>query len=300
MQNNVWFITEAGKEWDRKLSFLTKYVRALFPMVSSSLASYIPAQSTLLLFVLLFPAQLAFSQEADSTRFINHFAGAVSVTNKGISTIPSFTLGKPAVIFDMSVGTRKLSFEPQFRFALEGKPWSFLFWWRYKLLSTDKFQVNLGAHPALNFRTEQVLLNGTSKEVIVARRYLAGELAPTYLLTKDISLGLYYLYSRGIEKDVVRNTHFLSLRSSFANIRLSEQYFMRFTPQVYYLKADMQHGFYVNPTLVLAKRNFPFSVSSTFNKTIKTSIPASRNALWNVSLIYSFNKEYIQRQPVGL
>jgi hypothetical protein len=73
----------------------------------------------------------------DSTKGIHHYGTVVSVTAKGISTIPSFTLGKPAVIFDVAMGTRKLSFESQFRFSLEGKPWSFLFWWRYKLLTTD-------------------------------------------------------------------------------------------------------------------------------------------------------------------
>jgi len=38
-----------------------------------------------------------------------------------------FTLGKPAAIFDLSVGNERLAFEPQFRFSLEGKPWSFIF-----------------------------------------------------------------------------------------------------------------------------------------------------------------------------
>ena len=75
----------------------------------------------------------------------------MTVTNNGISFIPSFNLGKPAAIFDLTMGGKKLSFEPQFRFALEGKPWSILFWWRYKLLNTDKFQIGLGAHPALSF-----------------------------------------------------------------------------------------------------------------------------------------------------
>lgn len=77
---------------------------------------------------------ISFSQKNDSTIVAGHFGGAVTITNKGISIVPNLTLGKPAVIFDLSVGKRKLSFEPSLRFALEGKPWSFLFWWRYKLV----------------------------------------------------------------------------------------------------------------------------------------------------------------------
>ena len=75
------------------------------------------------LFIILSTFTLfSFSQNADSIKVAGHFGGAVTVTSKGISTIPSFTLGKPAITFDLSMGKEKLSFEPQFRFALEGKP----------------------------------------------------------------------------------------------------------------------------------------------------------------------------------
>jgi hypothetical protein len=33
-------------------------------------------------------------------------------------------------------------------------------------------------------------------------------------------------------------------RTNFTNIRLSEQFFMRFNPQIYYLKMDKDDGFY--------------------------------------------------------
>ena len=59
--------------------------------------------------------------------------GALTVTTKGISTVPSFTLGKPAAILDISIVRGGLSFEPQFRMGLDGKPWAFLFWGRYRL-----------------------------------------------------------------------------------------------------------------------------------------------------------------------
>ena len=47
-----------------------------------------------------------------------------------------------------------------------------------------------------------------------------------------------------------------------------------------------------NSTLTLAMRNFPLSVSSLINKTIQTNIPIGNDFLWNVSLIYTFNKKY--------
>lgn len=248
-----------------------------------------------LLFVLFNTSYISFSQKNDSIKVASHFGGAVTITTKGISIIPNLTLGKPAAIFDLSMGKGKLSFEPQFRFALEGKPWSFIFWWRYKILEAEKFRINIGTHPAIAFRTVTVTTDGVPQEIIRAQQYLAGELVPTYLLTRNISIGMYYLYARGLEEDVTQNTNYLGLRCNFSDIRLSDKLYMRFIPQFYYLKMDADDGFYFNATLTLAKRNFPLSVTSLINKTIQTQIPVGESFLWNLSLIYSFNKEYVAR-----
>src|SRR5258705_6975654 len=160
----------------------------------------------LLVLVLSLLTQYSFSQKPDSTKNIFHLKGAVTITNKGISLIPTFTLGKPAAIFDLSMGKKKLFFEPQLKFSLKGKPWSFLFWWRYKLITDKKFTLTLGAHPAMNFRTEVHTVNGVANNYIVARRYLAGELVPNYLISKNVSVGLYYLYGRGLDYGTTRNS----------------------------------------------------------------------------------------------
>ncbi len=107
----------------------------------------------LFLFLSIFTLS-AFAQKGDSTLF---FRSSLSVTHNGFSFIPSFSLGKPAAILDVAVGNKRLSFEPQFRFALEGKPWSFIFIYRYKFIDRDKFQFTFGGHiPAIVFRTETV------------------------------------------------------------------------------------------------------------------------------------------------
>lgn len=250
---------------------------------------------TLLVFIFLNVTHFTFSQKTDSAKNFFHFGGAVLVTNNGISLLPTLSLGKPAAIFDLYMGKRKLSFEPEFRFSLEGKPWSFIFWWRYKLLTTDKFRIGIGAHPAVVFRTEYVIRNGDSINITAGRRYLATEVVPNYFLSKNISTGMYYLYSHGIDEGTTGNTHFLTLNSSFSNIKLSKQLYMRFTPQVYYLKLDEQDGFYFTASMTVAKRNFPLSVSAIINKTIDTHITVGKDFVWNASLVYSFNKTYVER-----
>jgi hypothetical protein len=281
--NNRWFLQS---------------VNGRLKMKSLEVLSFLSMSRVYIRFVLILAclncSYYSFSQKPDSTKVVNNFATAVTITNNGISFIPTFSLGKPAAIFDLSVG-RKLSFDPQLRFSLEGKPWSFLFWWRYKLLSTDKFLLKIGGHPALSFKTSTITVNGLTKDAITAQRYLAGELSPNYLLTKNISIGVYYLYSRGIEKDATRNTHFLTLNSNFSNIKLGKLFYTRFTPQFYYLKMDNKDGFYFTSQLTLARRNFPLSASVIMNKIIKTEITASKNFVWSASLVYSFSKKYVER-----
>lgn len=251
-------------------------------------------RKALLVWTFLMVSYFSFSQKTDSTNDIFHFRGAVTVTNKGISLVPTFTLGKPATIFDLSMGKNKLYFEPQLRFALEGKPWSFLFWWRYRLFNNEKVAITLGAHPAMNFKTQTWSENGVSKNAIVTRRYLAGELVPNYLISKNVSVGLYYLYSHCFDKGTAANTHFLTLNSNFSHIKLFHDVFFRFTPQFYYLNQDGKDGFYFTSTFTLARAKFPLSVQSIINKTIQSEVPGSENFVWNISLIYSFSKKYVE------
>ena len=247
--------------------------------------------TVLLLFLIL--SFSAFSQKADSTKVPFHFGGAATVTNNGISFIPTFSLGKPAAIFDMSAG-RKLTFEPQFRFALEGKPWSFIFWCRYKLVNTNKLWLTVGAHPAILFKTITVTTDGVSNEYIRAQRNLAAEISPNYYLSRNISVGMYYLYGYSLESFAIRNTHFLTLNANFSNIRLPKNFYMKFNPQIYYLNMDKLDGFYCSSVFTLARKNFPVSISSLINKAIETDIQ-SKDFVWNVSLIYSFSHEYLKR-----
>jgi len=237
----------------------------------------------------------AFSQNSDSTKVANYFGGGITVTNNGISLIPTFSIDKPAVLFDLTAGRGKLSFEPQFRFSLEGKPWTFFFWWRYKLVNTSKFFVRVGVHESLSYSTLSVLINGETKESIITQRYLAGELAPNYFLTKNISIGVYYLYSYGIDNANVRNTHFAMLNMNFSNIKLSDKFFLSYMPQIYYLRINKNDGFNVTSTLTLARKNFPVCFSVFGNKTIRSNVPGHKDFVWNASLIYSFNNQYVKK-----
>lgn len=249
-------------------------------------------KKTFLFCMLLHLTCYSFSQKTDSSKSFRYFSGSVSATNNGISIVPSFSLDKPAAIFMFSAGKGRLSFDPDIRFSLSGKPWSMLFWGRYKLVTGKKFNINVGSHLGLNFKTSPQLINGDTNNTTVTRRYLATELFPRYSLTKNINVGVYYLYSHGLDAGTIGNTHFITLNTNFSHIKITDQYFLKFNPQFYYLKLDAQDGYFFTSTLTAAKKNFPVAVSSTINKKINSNIAGSKNILWNVSLVYSFSNKY--------
>ncbi|WP_435354661.1 hypothetical protein [Emticicia sp. SJ17W-69] len=244
-----------------------------------------------LLICILFSFNNAFSQTTDSTQTQSFLRGQITATNNGVSLIPSFSLGKPAVLFDLNIGKGRLSFDPMIRFGMNGKPWTFVFWWRYKLIQQKKFTLSLGAHPSVVFRDISVVENGIQRNFLAAQRYFAWEVSPTYLINKNTSLSLYYLGSKGLTKDIVQNTTFLAARAAINNIKITKVLSFSAIPQVYYLKMDNKDGIYANMTLNLYKKNFPVSLNAIASKAIKTEI-VGKDFLWSIGLVYNINNKY--------
>lgn len=237
----------------------------------------------------------AHSQETGNTKYPLELSGRVTATSNGLSFIPVFSLGKPAAIFNFSIGKSRLKFEPELRFSMDGKPWSFLLWWRHKLINRGKYQLTLGAHPGFAFKKINYMANGVAKEDLICHRYLAGELAPTYRLSKNLIVGVYYLYSRGLDKGAVRNTHFITLNSSISTIKLNQLFYLRVNPQFYFLKMNQQDGLYCSAYLSLENRKVPISISSLVNKAIHTRITGSKSLVWNINLAYTFRKQLYEK-----
>lgn len=235
------------------------------------------------------------SAQEENRKFLDDFNGVASVTNNGISLIPSFSLGDPALLFDLKFTKGRFSFEPDMRFALEGKPWTMIFWFRYKAIQKEKFSLRVGAHPALNFRTVSVIRDGQTEELLESRRYLAAEIAPSYSLGKNTGVGLYYLHGRGFDEGV-KSSHFFTLNSYFNNLFITDKLYFNISPQAYYLRLDKDEGYYAVGFITLGKKDFPLTVSAILNKAIKTEIDPEDDFLWNISLDYRFGSTNKKRK----
>jgi hypothetical protein len=251
-------------------------------------------KAIILLVYVLFISTGVFAQD-NSGKGPSYFRGNISITNNGLSLIPAFSLGRPAAIFELSMGGERLSFDPELRFALDGKPWSFIFWWRYKIVKSDKFNLHVGAHPAFIFSTEMVPdANGQMVEKTEVQRFFAAEISPTYTISPKTKLSFLYLAGRSLGKVPYALNQFVALGPSFTDIHLSEKIFFNARPNVFYLKMNEKDGYFASSSLVIGRKNFPISLGGIVSKKIVSEIEVD-DWIWNVSLIYSFNNEFVKR-----
>ncbi len=251
----------------------------------------------LLLSLLITLTHVAFPQD-DTTKKVYHFNGNVSITNNGFSFIPTFSLGEPATIVDLSLGGKRFSFEPQFRFELKGlKPWSFIAIWRYNLIQSEKTKLRLGVHfPAFSYLRQMIEINGVMTKQIYTQRWLTPELIFSTKLTEQINVGTYYIHGFGLESEgQVDNTDFISLRMEF-NIPIVKKWYVQWNPQVYYLRMDDLGGFYAAQSITIGHKKIPVSISTMMNKSLEeeNEIPA-KDFDWNISLIYTFKSEFSKK-----
>lgn len=253
-------------------------------------------------FLLLFLATLftpfCFSQETEKKETPVFIAGKVNLTTKGISNIPNMSLGKPALMLDFSAGKGRWSFDPQFHFDIDTyKPWVFTIWGRYQIIQDKKFRMNVGLHPAFTFDKIQITENGESKSILRSNRYLAGEYSATYNITNNISIGPYYVYTHALEKDLIRDTHYIALMAGFHNISLYKDYYINIDPQLYYVRMDSDGGFFAAAGLTLAKKKFPFQLSVFANQKLKKNNPViGDDFMWSLSLSYSFYQQLFTKK----
>ena len=232
-----------------------------------------------------------FAQEVQPTTPTGQFGGIITATNNGVSIIPSFTLGRPALLVDLSLSGERFSFDPMLRFGMDGKPWSFVFWGRYKAIKDKRFTLSLGGHPAFIFQERMVKVNGKEEKMLVSQRFLAMEVAPTYKISKRLSMGLYYLRGHGFNPIPPDNSNFIALNTIISGLPLGGGFNMRVNPQLFYLKVDDNSGTYVTSNFTVSKPGFPIGFQGLFNQKIKSSIPGD-DFIWNVGLLYIFSTPY--------
>ena len=222
----------------------------------------------------------------DSIQPVTIFSGNIGYTNNGFSIVPTFSFNSAAITSQMSWKKNDFSIEPDIRLAPDGKKGSLLLWFRYALVHKGNFSLRAGVHPAVNWYPKNITENGNSIEIYQLRRFLAWELAPNFKVNQHVNTGVYYLQGNGMQKDGAQTTHFVNLYLGVSNLALSNQLRLSLTPAVYYLYLDKKEGTYFTATGAISHKKSPFSIQSTINKVLQTSIVGGKDFQWNIALMY--------------
>ena len=259
------------------------------------LATYLPSTKKLVILpelLLFFTLTLLLAMQVQAQESgSKQIGGVITATNNGVSIIPSFTLGRPALLFDLSLSGERFSFDPMLRFGMDGKPWSFVFWGRYKAIKDKPFTLTLGAHPAFIFAERIVKVNGQEKTMFVSQRFLAMEVAPMYKFSNRLSMGLYYLRGHGFNPIPPDNSNFIALNTVISGVPVGGGFNMRINPQLFFLKVDDDSGTYATSNFTVTKPGFPIGFQGLVNQKIKSTI-AGDDFIWNVGIMYLFSNTY--------
>lgn len=220
------------------------------------------------------------------------YSGSIGVTTNGFSIIPSFSLNSPAIVSVLTWRKNKFSISPDIRLTPGLSKGGMLLWFRYFPVQRKHFVLRVGTHPALNFQFRDIVTNGKSSTITQMRRFLAWEVSPTFTLSNNWTVGVYYLQGNGLQLDGPRTTHFVTLNTSLSKIRISPLLRFSLIGAVYYLNLDGYEGQYLTATAILSNLKFPVSLESSINQTFKANLPGNRQFMWNVTLNYNFRKVY--------
>jgi hypothetical protein len=250
-------------------------------------------QTSFVFLLLSFVPITGFSQQPDTLPTKTTFSGTVGITNNGFAIIPTFSLNSPAVIMNYYVRRKRFSFDPDIRLVPDASKGGMLFWFRYYAIERSKFSLRLGVHPAFSYIRRTVTDNGTQTQITEMLRFAAGEIVPNYQITPNWSIGAVYLHGEGLQKHGPQRTDVLFLNTNIGNIPLGKALELRFIPMVYFLNTDHYIGNYFSATGIISHKKSPFSLQATVNQTFTSDIPGNQDFMWNVTLNYSFSKQFV-------
>jgi hypothetical protein len=251
---------------------------------------FFPRKKSIFLFCLLVVASIGYAQEKkDTTHTAFQFSGNLTFTTNGISPIPAFSLGKPAVLVNLSLKNKKFSYNPEMAFSIQGVPWFFNNFFRYKLIEKPKFEFRTGVNWAISYSYPIVNQKCVERTIARGERFLWLELMPRYTFSKKIAISSITFSGYNFEPGSVKRINYLSIIGNFTRLPISKNFYCNIFPQFFYLNLDgTTDGFFVSGMMGIGHTKLPLVVSTQINSTLTTNISPDPGFKWNVSLSYSF------------
>ena len=241
-------------------------------------------KSIIALLLVFVTADFQVFSQPDSTKTRLKASANVSLNSNGISSIPSFSLDKPAIVSTIVLGKGRFSYEPVLAYSLDLKPWYIDNWLNYRFIDRKKFAFTVGFN-ASSFVGKDTTKN--DKIIMKAERYFALAFTALFRITTNTSLTAAYWNDNGMDGGV--SGHFFSLIGDRSNIPTGGKTFLNASIQVFYIDYDYNNdGLFITPRLSFNIRDFPLSFFAMATQPVTSNIKPYPKFKLNLGLAYLF------------
>lgn len=220
---------------------------------------------------------------ADSTKTRLKANGTVSLNSNGISSIPAFSLGKPAVMVSVTLAKNRFSYDPTLAYGLDFRAWFIDSWLHYKLIDKPHFEFR----PGFNFSTFFSDFKVQDETIRQAQRYFTIELTGVYKFSPKSSLTFGYWNDRGQEKGTLIG-HFFNLVGERSEINMGKNVLLSAALQVFYIDYEGNNdGLFISPKISSSLRKVPFTIFFQPIQALASNILPYPGFRWNLGVAYT-------------
>jgi hypothetical protein len=242
-------------------------------------------KQTVLLFLFFISGVALSSEKTDSTRTKLNASCTVSLNSNGISSIPAFSLGDPAIIAAVGLAKGRLSFDPVLAYDLEMKPWFFDSWVHYVIVDRPVFKLRTGINFSMYFSDLKL---PDDEIVLQGQRYWAFELAGIFNFNPKTSLTVLVWNDRGQDPGTITGLY-TSVAIERSEIPVGKRVLIAGSLQIFNIAYDGNNdGLFVSPRIAASGKKVAVSVFFQVIQPVTTNISPNPGFQWNLGASYSF------------
>lgn len=245
----------------------------------------------LVLLFLMLSVSISYSYarvNSDTTKVSTVFSGSIQLTNNGISLVPAFSLGDPALVAFFEAKRKRFSYCPQFSFDSEGKPWYVNQWLRYQVINNSKISYRSSISYSFLYKPTEEIKDGVAVPIIKTDRNLIFEQLLVKGLTSKTVLVFAHLYGLSVEKGGIK-LNLVTLGTSTKGISLGKKIAMEVSPSIFYLAyTGNNEGLFSTQNIGVRYSKCPVSLGFQATEPLWMKNLNVKSFNWALSAIYTF------------
>jgi hypothetical protein len=230
---------------------------------------------------------ISFSQDSTQEKSNEwEFHGNIQVNNNGISPVPAFSLGRPALMSTLAIKKGRFTFNPEYNMSLDVRPWVINEWFRYQIPKKNSYY-QFGFNFSQFFTQTEMMVNSEKQISSNLTRYVTAEAMYGTKLSEHIGLRVTYWISGSLDFDGVKQGHFLLASLPLTSLGGQEGLNINVIPNLFYINNTIPfEGLFTSVIANLGYEKLPVRLFGQAVQPIKADDSALFN--WNFGLNYFF------------